>query len=117
MQETKTESDNGKGADRAGRKPQAPIPMEDVDFLRYQLVGEKCRNAQQQLDYLEHEVARARAEVNKRSSEAHRLMKELAAKYDVNFDEGLGVSDDGHIVPRSKLMGGNGLPPGVSSKG
>lgn len=76
-----------------------PVKLEEVEFLRYQLLLAKVQRSQLLLDMYRREVTRAEAELNEHGRNIGQHTRALAEKYSVDL-RAMMVSDDGYFMPR-----------------
>jgi hypothetical protein len=76
-----------------------PVQLEEVDFLKYQLLLTRVQKAQLVLDMYRREIARAEVELAEHGKNIGQHTRSLAEKYAVDF-RAMMISDDGYFIPR-----------------
>lgn len=78
----------------------APIQIEETDFLRYQLLGSKIEKAQILINMYQRELQRAQIQLAEEAHAANVHVKFLEEKYKVDLRLNQ-VSADGYFIPRA----------------
>ena len=76
-----------------------PVKLEEVEFLKHQLLLSKVQKAQLLQGMYHRELARAEAELNEQGHQLGQYARALAEKYSVDLRFMI-VSDDGYFMPR-----------------
>lgn len=87
------------GVQAAPTSPSTPIKLDEVDLLKYQLLGSKVSEAHTKVMMYERELQHAQIERARLGHEATLHMKGLEEKYQVDFRQSM-VTEDGYIIAR-----------------
>lgn len=79
--------------------PAAPTKLDEVDHLKYQLLGSDATNAELKIAMYERELQHAQIDRENTRYKVAQFVRELEAKYGTNLAQYM-VSADGYLLPR-----------------